>query len=121
MATVISGLNGVSKIEDGAITAEDFEAALFEASKTANGYSYLPNGLIVQWGITASIAANTNTTVNFPITFPNACLRVVPTAENNADPVVVGVMVKTFTASNVTLRNADNDNVYPIAYIAIGH
>jgi hypothetical protein len=39
-----------------------------------NGYDVLPDGLILQWGTTPG--NQTFPTVNFPITFPNACLRV---------------------------------------------
>lgn len=47
----------------------------FANSKTASGYTYLPNGLIMQW----VKGANTTTvesiqTVNFPLTFPTAVL-----------------------------------------------
>lgn len=40
-------------------------------SKTTNGYQKLPGGLIIQWGL-----GNSESTVTFPIAFPNACLNV---------------------------------------------
>lgn len=52
----------------------------FTCSKNTNGYTKLPNGLIVQWGsfkITGPGNGGTtsgNLVVNFPITFPNALL-----------------------------------------------
>ena len=52
----------------------------FTNSKATNGYTYLPNGLIIQWGEEASfhdISSDYTTTITFPITFPNAVLQVV--------------------------------------------
>ena len=46
-------------------------------SKTSNGYCKLPNGLIMQWGTSATTTANYAVgTITFPIPFPNACLNV---------------------------------------------
>ena len=42
------------------------------ASLATNGYCYLPNGLILQWG-TVSLNANASTAITFPVAFPNAC------------------------------------------------
>ena len=49
----------------------------FTSSKTTNGYTYLPNGILLQWGYT-------NGDVTFPITFPNACLNASLTSNNTA-------------------------------------
>ena len=54
-------------------------AANFANSKTANGWQKLEGGLIIQWG-TVGFAANNSTavqtTVAFPIAFPNACVHI---------------------------------------------
>nr|DAW37317.1 MAG TPA: Baseplate structural protein [Caudoviricetes sp.] len=55
-------------------TLEDFGGKL-----SGNGWTRLPNGLILQWGI-----ANGGW-VNFPIAFPNACFSVVGTQGNGSD------------------------------------
>lgn len=46
--------------------------------KATNGYTRLPNGLILQWatGTGTSSAAPQTQTISFPIAFPNACLNV---------------------------------------------
>ena len=53
-------------------------------SKNTNGYTRLPNGLIMQWGKWVKTATETSSsytyTINFPTSFPNACLMVVPYA-----------------------------------------
>jgi len=65
--------------------ASSLSAQGFTASKTTSGYTYLPNGIIMQWGITPVIAggANIQETVTFPITFPNACFNVTSTLSGN--------------------------------------
>lgn len=50
-------------------------------SIAANGYTSLPNGLIMQWGKHEDNSA-VNTHVTFPIAFPTACLNISATAEN---------------------------------------
>lgn len=45
----------------------------FGASLAANGYSKLPNGLILQWGLSESPSSGTIATF-FPVVFPNALL-----------------------------------------------
>jgi hypothetical protein len=47
----------------------------FLYSSAESGYTYLPNGLIFQWGKVADAGAAT--TATFPITYPNAALNVV--------------------------------------------
>ena len=45
-------------------------------SKTTNGYTYLPNGIIMQWGFVNLGAGIQGVTIAyFPIKFPNACLN----------------------------------------------
>lgn len=47
----------------------------FVNSKVQNGYTYLPNGLILQWGFKS--ATGGTMTITFPIAFPTACLNVI--------------------------------------------
>jgi hypothetical protein len=51
--------------------------SLFAQSISTNGYITLPGGLIIQWGTTSSIGFDTDTTINFPLSFPTACFSVV--------------------------------------------
>lgn len=46
----------------------------FSNSKNANGYTYLPNGIIMQWGL-LPITDDQYLTVTFPVSFPNAILN----------------------------------------------
>lgn len=47
-------------------------------SATANGFTYLPGGLLMQWG-SVSIAANSTSTFYFPKVFSNACYSLTAT------------------------------------------
>jgi hypothetical protein len=40
-------------------------------SISSNGWTKMPNGLIMQWGLSATTGMSSPTTVNFPIEFPN--------------------------------------------------
>jgi len=70
----------------------------FLNSKTTNGYTYLPNGLIEQFGFVNNTTAGATT--NFPIIFPNACLGVYGLAlanNNNTNRYVVSFNTSGFT------------------------
>lgn len=51
------------------------ELWLGERSITENGYSKLPNGLIIQWG-RGMVSESNSGAYNFPIAFPNDCLAI---------------------------------------------
>lgn len=51
---------------------------------STSGYTKLPNGLYLQWGVTASLNSDTTTSVSLPATFPNACLQVLICPQANS-------------------------------------
>jgi hypothetical protein len=56
-----------------------------------DGYSFLPGGMIVQWG--QSTSSSGNQTITFPLAFPNACFNVqvtltVPSSTANSSAAV---------------------------------
>ncbi|MFQ1046646.1 gp53-like domain-containing protein [Avibacterium paragallinarum] len=62
----------VSEITDFERSVEQYLNNLFSKQFTENGWSKLPNGLIIQWGkFRAGWEATTQRRVTFPITFPN--------------------------------------------------
>lgn len=65
--------------------ASSLSAQGFTVSKSTNGYTYLPNGIIMQWGITGIISAGdlVQETVTFPVSFPNACFNVTTSLSGN--------------------------------------
>jgi len=57
----------------------------FTALKDVNGYQKLPSGLIMQWGVYSGVLVHgTSYTVTFPISFPTACLTVLPSVFQNS-------------------------------------
>ena len=74
----------------------------FTNSKTKNGYTYLPNGLILQWGWQAG-GEDWVYTVTLPVTYPNAILNLSTTARSpsfgggNTDFAAHGDIVSTST------------------------
>jgi hypothetical protein len=76
-------------------------------SLTTDGYVQLSNGLILQWGVTGSIANVTAFTVTFPIAFPTACLfatniPITLNAISQTAPLVTAVSTTTFSGRNST-------------------
>ena len=61
-------------------------------SLASNGYQKLHGGLIIQWGTYSGVLANTSSyTPIFPITFPNACVKVACQYGNTAVDTASGV------------------------------
>lgn len=86
----------------------------------SNGYVRLQGGPIIQWGTTASIGAGSNLTVNFPLTFPNACFVVLITAINGG-----GTAQSTDYRDNVTTSSFRLNNSGSVTrtfnYLAVGN
>lgn len=61
---------------------------LAKASLNLPGYSYLPSGLIMQWGLSTSALPNPYTITGFPIAFtvPPFAIFVTPAVSSNTDP-----------------------------------
>jgi hypothetical protein len=76
-------------------------------SLVTNGYSKLPSGLILQWGVTsASTSAARN--ITFPIAFTTACLNLQGTATNptagNSSSYDYFAQVVSFTANDAVFQ-----------------
>jgi len=92
----------------------------FGNSLSTSGYQKLPNGLIIQWGVSAT----SNEIVTFPITFPTNCLQAVASATNvGTNGYVNATLVKSFTASQLTAVNIDSTGNTTALYrwVAIGY
>ena len=111
------------------------KAENFKNSKTANGWQKLEGGLIIQWGTVGFAASNTpavQTTVAFPIAFPNACVHIsgVQTSRASNDGGGTWAMRptnKTLTNFLATLDNNGGSALYNFTlaqtaeWIAIGY
>lgn len=74
----LAPLATLAEVQGGTATGKIIDPATLAGamanSKATNGYTYLPNGLIMQWGYDTGGSASK--LVTFPITFPNTCLNV---------------------------------------------
>ena len=87
------------------------------SSAAANGYSYLPNGILMQWG---TVIANTTSTITFPIAFPTSLYSVTISPRSN---LYVGANVLYFATTNTTvaqIRSSSTTTSATAYYMAIG-
>ena len=82
------------------------------SSIATSGYSRLPNGLLLQWGTTASIATS-GTTVTFPVAFQAAPYSVVLSSLS----ATASFRVNTTTTTSFTANSSAASTAY---YMAIG-
>jgi hypothetical protein len=75
----------------------------FAASIGANGYTKLPNGLIIQWGTTAIPSSTQSVTVTLPIAFPNNAFSAVATRSIGANPIASDLCSISFSGLNQLL------------------
>jgi hypothetical protein len=69
----------------------------FAAVSNTNGYSYLPNGLILQWG-----TQNGNSSQTLPIAFPNAALGGVAVPRETGD--AYSSAISSLTSTNISIQ-----------------
>ena len=117
-----------------AVTAIPLAASILNSNAApgvnSSGYTYLPSGLIIQWGYgTTSTNFAAPTTFNFSIAFPNMCIQVMPTAKATqgfptTDPntvvYTVAVGLGSFTAIGVQ-RIGSTAVAANFNYLAIGY
>lgn len=122
ISLVLSSVN--DKIEvyfDGtnAIVLNQWINKNFLASKAAKGYTYLPNGLLFQWGTTSVAGADSTVSDTFAITFPNAVYSVTyaPTAGTIAGQGSQGI--QSLTTSGFDFYNG-TDAPTAARWMAIG-
>lgn len=100
----------------------------FDSSLGSNGYQKLPNGMIMQWGNTATVAGSI--TVTLPITFPVANLMAMASESgaagwNSSVLSVYGTHTK--TVSNFGIKNLSwngssfSASAGAVCWIAIGY
>ena len=89
-------------------------------SNAANGYMKLPNGMILQWGTTASLTQDSSTVITYPIAFPTSVYNV---QINNIKALTVSSSgentVDTVGLSSFVLRKG-SDGTSPFYWMAIG-
>ena len=97
----------------------------FTCSKTQNGYTKLPNGLIIQWGYINTGTNDSDISVTFPITFPNHCSSVYISADSGGGsdgrvPRTKNRTINGFTRTQDGFADARDSN-YNEFWLAIGY
>jgi len=91
----------------------------FTCSKDKDGYTKLPNGIIIQWGEGLS-TIDGEEFFNFPIEFPNSCLSIVTTRFGNNVSVPLAICALDTTYFSINRDDSINGSVY-FYYLAIGY
>lgn len=96
---------------------EDFTQNISE-----NGWSKLPNGIILQWGKFTSLGYGTQ--ITFPMEFPTLCLFSIAVSTSDSlvsqQPNYVG-SANTKSQATFCTYNRDDVTIKPYRYIAIGY
>jgi len=91
-----------------------------------NGWTFLPGGLILQYGTSAVNTVGTPTTITFPMTFPTAVLSITMGFVNNAggnSPAANSAFVKSgsVATNQFVVMNSSSGNLTNIYWMAIGN
>jgi hypothetical protein len=96
----------------------------FQSSSATNGYTYLPNGKIFQFGrSTTTIGTNTTINITFPLTFNTDVYTAYcqPVTYGGSNDECVQVSCVATTTSNLRITNHDNDTtITQIRWFAMG-
>jgi len=90
--------------------------SLGTSSKAANGYTWLPNGTMLQW-FTATVTNTAAQIIAFPTAFPTNCYSLTATPQGAANTMQIGVTIANgtnFTANTITSASK------PFYFLAIG-
>jgi len=92
----------------------------FTCSKNQNGYTKLPNGLIIQWGLSPTIGSQSSQNVTLPLTYPTEIWAVFAT--NNGNGNLGGEGAKVIDNSTIKIGHYNNgDNSCKIFWLTIGY
>lgn len=99
----------------------------FSNSKLQNGYTKLPNGIIMQWGIAKDVPQDQRKPITFPIAFPNSCLNAsatyisTPEYKEVGSAAYVANIKKTGLEVEHQVINPPYEDTIDIYWLAIGY
>ena len=103
----------------------DFLILSGDTLAAANGYSFISQGILLQWGTGTIAAQGTSTSFSFTKVFPNNVFAIVLGFINNQgnSPSANSAFIKsgTQTTSGFTVTNSSSSSTQAIYYIAIGN
>lgn len=91
-----------------------------DCSKAANGYTKLPNGIVIQWGSVSMIKGVKTAEATFPIAFTSNPMVVVPHMETASTNDEQRLAINTYS-SKVTFVRQTSDYSATVRFIAIGY
>jgi hypothetical protein len=96
-------------------------SGIFQQGQTlgTNGSQTFVGSLIIKWGTTAPISANTTTAVSFPVAFPNSAYAVFTTKINSNIAEEFPMDVSSLTTSGFDITNTGSASIASY-YFAIG-
>lgn len=90
------------------------------SSLGTNGYTRLPNGLILQWGVTGNIGQDSSGSVTFPIAFPSAVYCITITGRQGINTTSGGLdTISTQSTTGFTIAHG-GDGTSSFYWMAIG-
>ena len=101
---------------NGSFAVSSNTLTLGTSTKAANGYTWLPNGTMLQW-FTATVTNTAAQTIAFPTAFPTNCYSLTATPQGAANTMQIGVTIANgtnFTANTITSASK------PFYFLAIG-
>jgi hypothetical protein len=116
--TILQGETVALQSDGGSYYRLLYRSSDFSSSLSSFGYSYMPNGLFIQWGAYTPAAANTVYAVNFPIAFPNNVFICLSNPDNNGTTVTTS---QCNYASKSQLNLISNTANITLFWIAIGN
>lgn len=90
----------------------------FQSSSASNGYTYLPNGDIFQWG-TQTVAANTTATITLPVAYSTANLNLVVTYNSTNTALADACAGSRISLTEIGLTNGVSNSA-SLSYKSIG-
>lgn len=122
----VAGVSGLYCNEVSSVSCLFFQNStqniqLTGATNVSSKYITLPGGVIMQWGsFTISAGQTQSSTINFPISFPNAIFSVQITTQNSAPTNNAPSYTTGGTSNFVAYRPGTTSNI-TYTYIAIGN
>lgn len=99
----------------------NFGNAVYNSGNTVNaGWTFLPGGLILQYGTTVNITNAGSTLITFPVTYASAPFSVVITMNRNDNTKSVDITVFDLTTTDFKIINSSSNNSKPVFWMAIG-
>lgn len=100
----------------------------FAQTLSGNGYTTLPNGLIIEWGSLSKTASVQGTSVTFPLAFPTACFGVTvartgstPTNDIGWEQTVGSITTSGFVVNSCDFGAGAPDGTTTVYWHALGH